>query len=124
MPKLDMHRPEIWRQLAPQCGYSARELAKRADASREHLERWSRHLFGTSPQKLFDELRMRAAPAVLEREQSVKAAAFALGFKQPSHFSRSFKAFFRISPRKYLCLPDEKKLDVQRAQENGRRSRR
>jgi AraC-like DNA-binding protein len=73
---------------APKCGYSAREFAKRADASRVHLERWSRRLFGTSAQMLFDELRLGAATAVLEREQSVKAAAFALGFKQPSHFSQ------------------------------------
>ncbi|HWY74051.1 MAG TPA: helix-turn-helix domain-containing protein, partial [Verrucomicrobiae bacterium] len=94
------------------CGYSARQLAKLAQASRAHLGRCSQDLFGKSPQKLYDELRMRAAPEVLGRELSVKLAAGKLGFTQHSHFTREFKEFYRITPSKFLALPHNEREEL------------
>jgi AraC-like DNA-binding protein len=110
MPKLDLHHVEVWKAHAPACRYSSRNLAAKAGVSRCHLTRCSQYLFHASPQKVYDTIRLLAAPDVIERELSVKVAAEKLGFKQQSQFSRDFKAFYGICPKRYLALPISKRV--------------
>ncbi len=112
MPKLDLHNADVWKTCAPACGYSVRNLAERAAASRSHLTRCSQTLFHAPPQKVFDTIRLLAAPEILERELSVKVAAAKLKYKQQSQFSRDFKSFYGICPKRYLALSDAEKATL------------
>jgi AraC-like DNA-binding protein len=48
------------------------------------------------------QLRQSEAVLLLGKLGSVKATAFQLGYKQPSHFSVQFKSFHGISPSEFL----------------------
>ena len=48
---------------------------------------------------------MLAAGPLLRKVRCVKLAAYELGFKQVSHFSRVFKEFYGINPTAFLMLP-------------------
>ncbi len=74
MAKLDLNDVEVWKAYAPACQYSARILANKAEVSRSHMRHCAERLFHTSPQKVYDTIRMLSAPDVLERELSVKVA--------------------------------------------------
>ncbi len=113
MLKLDLHKPEVWHSLAPACRYRAAELAKQAAASHTHLTRCSQSLFKTTPQKILDTLRLLAAPAVLERELSVKVTAERLGISQRSQLSRDFTRFYGVSPKAYLLLSKAEKVELE-----------
>ncbi len=110
MRKLDLHNADVWKACAPACGYCARNLAARAAASRSHVTRCSQRLFHRPPQKVFDTIRLLAAPDVLVRELSVKIAAAKLAYKQASQFSRDFRAFYGVFPRQYLALSHSEKV--------------
>ena|SRR5205823_10514247 len=97
--KLD--RIHNWSDLARQARFSAKQFAALCGVSLRQLERYYNDSFGQTPQDWLDEARLREAKKLLLRGLSVKEVASELGFKQASHFSRSFKQRTGRPPSEY-----------------------
>lgn len=95
-----------WRKRARASGYNAWRLAAHLGISRRQLTRYTQATFGRSPQDWLDAQRLNDARDCLREVRSVKEAAFQLGFKQSSHFSREFKLVHGLSPTAYLAAAD------------------
>jgi AraC-like DNA-binding protein len=95
-----------WTVMAEKSAYQAALLAKELQVSQRQLRRYTHASFGRSPQDWLNEQRLVKAAEILKRTRAVKVAAFDLGFKQLSHFSREFKLHYGISPAKYLAWSD------------------
>lgn len=106
MARAHLQNREDWQRLARQSGYNASQLSKALQVCPRQLHRYTRRLFGRSPQEWLDEERLNLATEMLKQSRSVKWVAFQLGFKQVSHFSREFKLRHRLSPTAFLELID------------------
>ncbi|HWY76087.1 MAG TPA: helix-turn-helix domain-containing protein [Verrucomicrobiae bacterium] len=106
MPRFDLHNPEVWEQLAPECHYRALELAALAGISGTQLKRCSHELFQAAPQDLLIGWRREDSLGIVAEEPSLKEASDALGYKQRSHFSRDFKGFSGVAPKGFRSLPE------------------
>ncbi len=98
----EVHTVEFWLKWAQESSYSAKALCRKLDRSRSQLQRLTRSLFGCSPQRLLDLLRMLLAPALLRQGPSIKGVSSSLGFKCPGQFSRAFHAYYGSSPSDFL----------------------
>ena len=123
MPRFDLHKPEVWEQLAPECQYRACPLAALAGISLTQLKRSSHELFQTSPQKLLNRWRREDSLLALE-DLDLKEAYEALGYKRQSHFSRDFREYSGIWPSKYKSLPTEDREYLKMALQSAASQRR
>jgi transcriptional regulator GlxA family with amidase domain len=95
---------------------SVQEMAKAVRLSPSHL----RHLFkielGLSPKRCQQSVRMREAKRLLESTAlSMKEIANMIGIRDASHFSKSFKLVYGVTPTNYrLNIPQ--KSDVTHAE--------
>jgi len=75
------------------------DLAREINVSLRSLERGLALALGCAPRELILAVKMREARKLLERgELNVTGVACRLGFSSPSHFSRRFRAFFKVPP--------------------------
>ncbi len=75
------------------------EVATETAVDPAYLSRVFRRFHRTTPYRFLMRLKMRhAASLLLNPETLVKEAASELGFPDPFHFSRSFKAVYGVSP--------------------------
>jgi len=65
------------------------------------LRRRFRQRFRTTPQRWLDRLRLREAERLLRAGKRTKEVAYALHYKQPSHFCRQFKERYGASPQRW-----------------------
>ena len=103
MARIDIENLELWHEVARQSRYRLKPLSKQFQVCQRHLRRYSWELFGCSPQHWLDQERLTLAPDLLKELRSVKRAAFELGYKHASHFSRKFKQRYGLSPTAYLA---------------------
>ena len=89
---------ENWNELAREADYHAARLAGLCGVSLRQLQRYFIAEMGTQPQDWLNGLRMRKAVVLIARGSSVKEAAFQLGYKQVSYFSRVFKQTHGLAP--------------------------
>jgi AraC-like DNA-binding protein len=94
---------EQWEQMAGMAIFNARELARLRGLSLRQLERLILRDLGRTPQEWLNEQRIIEARKLLLSGQSVKMVAFQLGFKQPSHFCRQFKALSSMTPSEFVA---------------------
>jgi AraC-like DNA-binding protein len=106
MARLVINDIAEWRKSARASGYRAWRLAGHLGISRRQLTRYTRSVFGRSPQDWLNAERLNDAPERLKTVRSVKTVAFELGFKQRSHFSREFKLTHGVSPTSFLAAAD------------------
>ena len=77
------------------------ELCKIACMSRtKFYNEFKRHL-GSSPAEFLFQARLKYAAKLLKNNGSVTQACYSCGFKDSSHFSRSFKNFYAMTPTQY-----------------------
>ncbi len=82
---------------------SLAEIAAAAGVETSSVCRWFRRYQGTSPYQYLRRRKMNlAAEQLIEQGGLVKEAAQRLGFADPYHFSRAFKAVHGIAPRALL----------------------
>ena len=93
-----LDRVADWETLAKKANYSPKALAVLSAVSLRQLERYTKEVFRQGPHEWLRRLRLRQARRLLRQGWTVKATAYALGFKQPSHFSREFKRQTGIAP--------------------------
>jgi AraC-like DNA-binding protein len=81
---------------------TAESLADLAGVSLRTLQRLFRERFGTSPMNWLMETRLQEAARLIRTgDDPVTKIAYRVGFKDPSHFTRRFKARFGISPNEF-----------------------
>jgi transcriptional regulator GlxA family with amidase domain len=81
---------------------TAETLADIAGVSLRTLQRIFRERFDTSPMSWLMEARLlEAARLIRGGDDPVTKIAYRVGFKDPSHFTRRFKARFGVSPNEY-----------------------
>ncbi|MFB9276740.1 helix-turn-helix domain-containing protein [Cohnella cellulosilytica] len=81
------------------------QLAEMADMSERHYSRLFQKLTGRSPIEYLIERRLnRAKQLLLTSGDSIQEIAASTGFRDPFHFSRSFKRHTSVSPRVYVRL--------------------
>ena len=112
MARADLHNMEWWDQMAWQSGYNSTVLSKNLQISTRQLHRYTRELFGRSPQDWLDEQRLKIAVGLLVKHRSIKTVTHHLGFKQVSHFSREFKFHYGVSPTEFLEWNDREGENV------------
>jgi AraC family transcriptional regulator len=96
---LDYVRREWSRQVR---AISVDELATAARVSRAHLSRLFQHAYGRGPATALEQVRLTRAEALLLRSNlSITAVGHAVGFTDPLHFSRRFRATHGLSPRAF-----------------------
>jgi AraC-like DNA-binding protein len=81
---------------------TAESLAELAGVSLRTLQRLFRDRFETTPMNWLIEVRLQeAARLIKEGDDPVTKIAYRVGFKDPSHFTRRFKARFGVSPNEF-----------------------
>ena len=81
---------------------SAGELARRAGISLRALARILQDRVGESPMRYYRKLRLQAARnALFYSDIPIQGIATSCGFASPEVFSRSFRAYFGVSPREF-----------------------
>lgn len=74
------------------------ELCKLALMSRSKLYTEFKNNLGCTPSEFLYQLRLKQAAKMLRNGNNITRTCFATGYSNTSHFSRSFKACFGISP--------------------------
>jgi AraC-like DNA-binding protein len=90
-----------WAQRAHAARNCPVELAKGTGYSLREVERHFRSKINSTPHAWMHEIRLARAVCLVALGESIKAAAYSLGYKYPCHFTRDFKARFGISPRAF-----------------------
>lgn len=85
-------------------GVRMQALATLAGLSLSQLERQFHRVFHLTPQQWLTRLRIEAAMAMLQEENSIAAIGQACGFSDQSAFSRQFKASVGTTPRDFRKL--------------------
>jgi AraC-like DNA-binding protein len=81
-----------------------RQLADELNVSLRTLERGLAASLDCTPRQLIAAMKMRQADALLRASDlTVSEVAYRLGFASPSHFSRRFKAFYRVAPSEVIA---------------------
>ena len=93
-----LERIRDWSELAERARFDIRQLAVLCQVSVRQLERFFKHSFHVAPEPWLKHLRLQEAQALLRRGIGVKEVAYAVGFKQVSHFCREFKRTTGATP--------------------------
>jgi AraC-like DNA-binding protein len=102
MARSDIHNLNRWHRLARRSGFRANALAVNMKVSLRQLERYCHEAFGCSVRTWLMQRRLSPAKRQLMRLRRVKDTAYAIGFKQPSHFAREFKKHYGLTPANFL----------------------
>ena len=97
-PPLETEFIQNWASLARKSGYCRHELAKNLRVSTRTLDRYFEKHLSLSAQQWLSESRLVDAYDQVMTGKPLKEISYDLGFKQPSTFTRLFKARFGIAP--------------------------
>lgn len=82
--------------------FSVEKMAEEMNMSRTNLHRRIKSITGFPPSELIRSIRLRrAAKLIASKVDSVSQIALMVGFDDYSHFSKSFKKHFGVSPTNY-----------------------
>jgi AraC family transcriptional regulator len=83
-------------------------IAKRFNISKLQLSRQFKPIFGVTLFQHIHASRMVLAKDLLSRNKPITEVALRLSYSDQSHFTRFFKRFVGISPRKWVLLVNPK----------------
>ena len=81
---------------------SLNEIAKIVGLSPYHFLRAFKESTGLTPHAYLRRLRVNHGKQLLEKGYRCIDAAYAAGFADQAHFTRTFKSFYRVTPTQYL----------------------
>jgi transcriptional regulator GlxA family with amidase domain len=88
-----------WMELAQRSQWKIETLAQLCGVSIRTLERYFRESMGTSPAKWVRERRIRKGADSLT-QSPVKVAASETGYKYSNNFSRAYRNYWGVNPKK------------------------
>jgi AraC-like DNA-binding protein len=91
-----------WEKLALASQFRIRELARICHVSVRTLQRHFQKHYDLTVSQWLHECRLEHARLQLATAESIKAVAYALGYKCPSHFTRDFKEHFGVPPSLWM----------------------
>ncbi len=92
------------------------QLANQIGMSRPVLYRKVKQLTGLSIIEMINAVRLRTASTLLgNKELSIAEVAYSVGFSDPKWFSKTFKAFYGITPSQFINLEVEEKVKLMNA---------
>ena len=97
-PQSEAEFLQSWGHLAQQCRYRRNRLAKVLQVSVRTLERHFKKHFSLTVSEWLVELRLARAYDQVLTGKALKEISYDVGFKQPSHFTKSFKQRFGVPP--------------------------
>ena len=100
--RLPLDHISDWEALVVDAHYSVKNLATRCGFSVRHLERFILVRYGKKLGAFISGIRMQKAYNLLKCGFTVKETALGLGYKQVSHFCRSFKKHYDANPSSVL----------------------
>jgi len=78
-------------------------ISEHLGISRVHLYRKIKSFTGVTPQEFLKTVRLKYAASLLSQKKlRISEVAFMCGYKDLAYFSKSFKAFYGISPTQYI----------------------
>ncbi len=78
-------------------------LADGVGISRVHMHRKLKELTNLSARDFIKNIRMKQAAYILTTKKiNISEVAYAVGYSNLSHFSNTFKSYYRISPKEYI----------------------
>lgn len=77
------------------------ELAQMSTMSESKFRKQFKAVFGKSPYDYIKQLKLWYAKELLEKGESASQAAYAIGYVNLSHFTRSFKSLFGLTPSEH-----------------------
>lgn len=86
------------REEARAAGFDVQRFGSRRGVSLRSLERRFRQDLGSPPKKLLNRWRLEEACSLLCQGESLKAVASSLGFHDSTHFCRSFREAYAVTP--------------------------
>jgi DNA-binding response OmpR family regulator len=90
---------ELVRRNMGDSAFGVEEMARVMNLNSRTLQRKLKVLTDQTPREFIRSIRMREAHLLLRTEElSISEVAFHVGYREPTHFSRSFKQVFGISP--------------------------
>src|SRR5690349_2488617 len=104
--KSKLDQIQNWEELAREVKWSASALAKKTGVSLRTLERYFIKKSGQCPKSWLTEKRQHLAIELLQDNCAVKVVAADLGYKDATHFSRGFKAYWEYCPTAKPLLPE------------------
>src|SRR5688572_27790883 len=97
-----------WERRARVSGYRATKMALKLGVTLRLLETFFHTRFGVTPHHWMVRVRMNRAADLLTKATPVRIVAVKVGYKQVSHFSREFKRYFGMPPRRYMLTEMKK----------------
>ncbi len=97
-----------WETRAMAANYRCSVMAKQCCISDRHLQRYFVFRFGVPPKRWLMNLRFHLAALQAKRGANSKAISIGLGYKQLSHFCRSFKSACGMT-KKEACKGNQRK---------------
>ena len=96
-----LDRVTDWEQRLQNARWQAQRLARACGVGEWTLRHYVRERFGLRLHAWITKERMSEASDLLAQGLTVKEVAWAVGYKQPSHFSREFKVFHGVGPSEF-----------------------
>ncbi len=90
-------------QSSPERWWDCKAMAAYCHVSESQLRRIFKKETGVSPKLYLDQVKMKKACELLKKGFGVANVADLLGYADPFHFSRRFKAIQGVSPRDFLA---------------------
>lgn len=87
--------------------FSVEDIAQGLSMSRTKLFRQMKLVAGVSPTEFIINYRLKLAAEMLKRRTgNISEIAFSVGYKNPAHFSDSFRKFYGCSPSEFANSPE------------------
>ena len=84
-------------------GITVQDIAERLNLNRSYFSMIFKKKIGASPVKYLVDYRMKmAASLMVKRKKSVSVAAYSVGYTDIFNFSKMFKRYYGVSPKKYI----------------------
>ncbi len=82
------------------------EIARHIYQSESSLKRKFKSVYGVPVYQFIQHSRIMKAKELLDsRQYNVKETAFKVGYSNASHFSKAFKKYVGVNPKRYLSIP-------------------
>ena len=93
---------ELLKQNIANSDFSVEDMAEHLNVSRTQLFRKVKQAYAISPKDYFIKIRMHAAAELLQYNDSrITEIAYAIGFSDPSYFTRCFVKHYGVTPSDY-----------------------